>query len=119
MTEPPPNIVYASAVSRETVHIILTLAVLNDLEVKAAEIMSTYITVSVNKNIWTVLGPEFGEDAGKVALIGRTLYGLNSAGAAFRNHLADCMKHMGHTPCLSKSEYWMKPMVGPDDGFEY
>jgi hypothetical protein len=46
------------------------------------------------------LGPEFGSDAGKKAFIVRALYGLKSAGASFRNHLADCMQHMGFTPCL-------------------
>ena len=46
-----------------------------------------------------VLGPEFGPDAGKSAVVFRYLYGLNSAGASFWNHLADCMKHMEYIPC--------------------
>jgi hypothetical protein len=29
------------------------------------------------------------------------LYGLKSAGAAFRNHLAECMRHSGWEPCLA------------------
>jgi hypothetical protein len=42
-----------------------------------------------------VLGPEFVDDAGNRALIVRALYGLNSADADLRNHLAECMKHFG------------------------
>ena len=35
------------------------------------------------------VGPEFGDEAGRTAIIVRSLYGLKSAGASFRNHLAD------------------------------
>ena len=41
-----------------------------------------------------VTGPEFGAYAGKKASIFRELYVLKSSGAAFRNHLADCMRHI-------------------------
>ena len=46
------------------------------------------------------LGPEFGSDAGNKAFIVRALCGLKSAGVLFCIHLADCMQHMGFTPCL-------------------
>ncbi len=48
-----------------------------------------------------ILGPEFGLDVGNKAFIVSALYGLKSAGVLFRIHLADCMKHMGFTPCLA------------------
>jgi hypothetical protein len=73
------------------VHIALTLAALNDLEVKMADIENAYLTAPVLEKIWCVLGPEFGANAGKQAIIVRSLYGLKSSGASFRNHLADCM----------------------------
>ena len=95
MTEAPKTLTYASVVSRESVRIALTLAALNDLEVKSADIKNAYLTAPVTEKIWTILGPEFGEDAGKKAIIVRALYGLKSAGAAFRNHLADCMDTLG------------------------
>ena len=83
---------YASVVSsRESVRIALTLAALNDLEVKTADIENAYLTAPIGEEIWCTLDPEFGEDAGKRAIIVRALYGLKSAGASFRNHLADCM----------------------------
>jgi hypothetical protein len=43
-TETPASITYASVVSREFVRIALTLAVLNDLEVKTADIKNSYLT---------------------------------------------------------------------------
>jgi hypothetical protein len=66
-----------------------------------------------------VLGPEFGNDAGKRALIVRVMYGLKSSGAAFRNHLAECMKHLGWHPCRSDRDLWMKAETRPDEGVLY
>ena len=118
MTDAPPTITYASVISRESVRIALLLAALNDLEVKAADIMNAYITAPVEEKIWTILGPEFGVDQGKKAIIVREIYGLKSSGTSFRNHLADCMRHMGYTPCLADPDLWMKPEIR-EDGFEY
>jgi hypothetical protein len=98
-TDTPHAMTYASVVSRESVRIALTLATLNDLDVKMANIENAYLTAPITENVWTVLGPEFGDDAGKCALIMRSLYGMKSADAAFRNHLAECMKDLGWSPC--------------------
>jgi hypothetical protein len=51
-------------------------------------IVDAYRTVPITEKVWTVLDPEFGDDAGKHALIVRALYGLKSADAEFRNHPA-------------------------------
>ena len=91
MTEAPAIMTYASVVSRDTVRIALTIAALNDLEVKTSDIQNAYLTTPCEERIWTKLGPEFGEDAGKTALHVRALYGLKSAGASFGRHLADCV----------------------------
>ena len=118
-TKPPETITYASVVSRETFRIALMLEALNGLEVKVADIHNSYITAPVTEKIWTVLGKGFGQDDGKREIIGRAIYGLKSAGAAFRNHLADCMKHLGYTPCCADPYIWLKPMVRPSDVFKY
>ena len=99
--------------------IALTLAGLNNLQVKVSDIENAYITAPCTEKIWTVLGPEFGSDAGKTAIVVRALYGLKSAGASFCNHLADCMKHLGFAPCLADPDLWMRAEVRPCDGFEY
>ena len=69
MTEAPASVTYVSVVSKETVRIVLTLAALNDLEVKVGDILNAYITAPCSKNIWTELDPEFGEDAGKRVIV--------------------------------------------------
>jgi hypothetical protein len=110
---------YASVVSRESVRIALTLAALNDLDVKMADIKNAYLTAPITEKVWTVLGPEFGDDDVKRALIVRAMYGLKSAGASFRNHLAECMKHLGWHPCRADRDLWMKAKTHPDDGVLY
>ncbi len=83
LTQAPATITYASVVSRETVRLALTFASLNDLEVKVGNVLNAYITAPVMEEVWTILGPEFGHDSGKSAVIVHALYGLKSAGSAF------------------------------------
>jgi hypothetical protein len=66
-----------------------------------------------------VLGPKFGSDAGKTAIIVRALYGLKSVGAAFCAHLASFMRQMGYTSCKADPDLWFKAMTRPDDNFKY
>jgi hypothetical protein len=72
----PHAMPYASVVSRESVRIAPTLADLNDLKVKIADTENAYLTAPLTEKVLTVLVPEFGDDAGKRALIVRALYGL-------------------------------------------
>ena len=58
------------------------------------DVQKTSLTVPCSESIHMTLGPEFGEDQGKTAVTVHALYGLTSAGASFRNHLADCMCHV-------------------------
>ena len=114
-TETPASITYASVVSRESVRIALTIAALNDLEVIAADIKNAYLSSPCEEKIWTVLGPEFGPElSGKRAKIVRSLYGLRSAGAAYRHHLATCMQHLGYKSCLADPDVWLRPNSKPD-----
>jgi hypothetical protein len=119
MTEAPSTLTYASVVSRESVRIALTLAALNDLEVKTADIANAFLQAPVTEKIWIICGSEFGPNAGKKAVMIRSLYGLCSAGASFRNHLADCMRQLGYQSCLADQDLWFRPETRPDDGFEY
>jgi hypothetical protein len=118
-TYTPHAVTYASVVSKESVRIALTLAALNDLDVKMADIENAHLTAPITEKIWTVLGPEFGDDAGKSVLIFRSLYGLTPAGAAFRNHFAECMKHLGWHPCRADRDPWIKAQTRPGGGVSY
>jgi hypothetical protein len=56
--------IYTSVVSQELVRIYLKLAALNDLGFKMGDIENAYLTAPLTEKVWTVLGPEFGDEAG-------------------------------------------------------
>ena len=119
MKETPADMTYASVISRESVRLALMLAALNALEVRCGNVMNAYIIDPITEKFWTILGPEFGADAGKKAIIVRVLYGLKYASADFRAHLCICMRGLDYLPCLDDPNLWYKADVRPDDGFEY
>ena len=105
VTDPPATIIYVSVVSRQTVRISFALADLNDFPLKVVSIQNYYITAPVTKKIWTVLGPEFGEDSGRKSIVVRSLYGLNSSGTVFWINLSDCMPIIKMKDCLRSPLY--------------
>ena len=70
--------------SRESFRIAFTLAALNDIEIRAADIGNAYLNVKFLENIWTVVGADFGSEKGEVLLLVCALYGIKSYGAAWR-----------------------------------
>ena len=63
------------------------------------------------------MGPEFGPDHGKKAVVVRTLYGLKCIGASFNRHLAYGMRTLGYKMCKADPDLWYKPVVMLDDSF--
>jgi hypothetical protein len=119
LVDTPEEMRYSTVVTRETVRIALTMAALHDLEVKSSDIQNAYLTAPCAEKIWTTLGPEFGPDAGKKAIVVRNLYGLNSGSQAFSRHISSCMRHMGYKPCQADPDLWMKEDIHPKDGEKY
>ncbi len=119
MTGAPTIMTYASVVSREIIRIALTPAALNDLEVKAADILNAYISAPIKEKVWCALGPEFCPDSGKSAIIVRPLYGLKSTSAALHAHLADCIWHLSYTSCPADQDLWYKEVKQPVTGVLY
>jgi hypothetical protein len=119
MTGTPTIMTYASVVSCETICIALKIAALNDLKVKAANILNAYISAPFKEKVWYALGPEFGSNAGKSAITIGALYGLKSAGAAFHAPLVDCMQHLSYTSCPADPDLWFKEVKLPETGVSY
>ena len=118
-TSDPEGSKYAGVVSRESVRIALTYAALMGLSVFAADIQNAYLQAPTSEKFWCVCGPEFGsEEQGRTAIVVRALYGTKSSGRDFRNHLRDCMDHMGYTSCLGDPDVWMREAV-MDNGTPY
>jgi hypothetical protein len=118
VTDVPSTLTYASVVSRDSVRIALTIAALNDLKVMACDIQNAYLTADCREKIYTRAGPEFGSEAGTIFLVKKALYGLKSAGAAFRALLAEKLNDMGYVPTKADPDVWLRPAVKAD-GFQY
>ena len=120
VTTTPETSTYAGVVSRESVRIAFLIAALNDLDILAADIQNAYLTAPPTENYYTKCGPEFGSQfEGRYARIVRALYGLKSSGAAFRNHLRDCMSHLKYTSCSADPDVWLRPAVNNDGSTYY
>ena len=100
---------YSGVVSRESVRIAFIYAALNELDIMAADIGNAYLQAPTSGKYYTKLGPEFGPDyEGRIAYIVRAAYGLKEAGADFRNHLRDCMCHLGYEPSNADNDVWTR-----------
>ena len=117
-TETPASLTYSSVVSCDTVHIALTIAALNDLQVMSCDIQNAYLIATCHEKIWTYAGPQFGSEKGSIMLILKALYGLKSSGAGFRAHLANTLHDNGFILSNSDPDMWQHPPVKPD-GQEY
>ena len=108
-TPNPVTSTYAGVVSMESVRIAFTYAVLNGLDVWAADVQNAFLQDPCSEKYYTVCGPEFGSEfIGNLAITVRAAYGFKSAGAAFRNHLRDCMEHLGYESCKADPDVWMR-----------
>ena len=117
-TSTPSSLTYSSVVSRDSVRLAFLIAALNDLQILACDIQNAYLTAPCREKVFTIAGPEFGSDCGKLFIITRALYGLKSSGAAFRSFLADHLHDIGYRSCLEDPDVLMRPEMKPD-GFKY
>ena len=86
----PVGSTYDGVVSRDSVHIALTYAALNYIDVIASDIQNAYLQAPLSQKHYVICEAEFGLDnVGKVSLIRRDLYGGKYAGRDFRNHLRE------------------------------
>jgi hypothetical protein len=111
LTDPPTSITYSSVMSRDSVRIMFLLAALNDLNVLAADIGNAYLTAPNRERVYAIAGKEFGSCAGERVVIVRALYGLKSAGAAWRAHLASSLISIGYKSCLADPDVWYREAV--------
>ena len=108
---------FSSVVSRDSVRLVLMLASLNDLDVLSADIGNAYLNAPNREKVHTICTPAlFGpENTGRVAIITRALYGLKSAGAAWRYHFAHFIEdELQYNNSIADPDVWRKPMLKVD-----
>ena len=117
-TDTLSSLTYFSVVSRDSVRLVFLIAALHDLQILACGIQNAYLTAPCRKKIFTIAGPEFGSDYGKIFIVTRALYQLKSSGAAFRSFLANHLHDIGYRSCKADPNAWIHPAMKPD-GFKY
>jgi hypothetical protein len=117
----PSYATFSSVVSRDSVRIIMMLAALNDLKVKSTDIGNAYLNAPNKERVHVKCGRElFGpESEGKIAVIVRALYGLKSAGNAWRHYFAAYIRdELKFEPTTADPDVYRKPLV-KTDGTKY
>ena len=97
---------YAGVVSRELVRIALLYAAVNGLDVYCGDIKSAYLSALTSKKHYIILGPEFGDDEGKYAVITRALYGGKHAGRDYWMFVRENMINLGFESCKADPDVW-------------
>ena len=75
MTEAPSSITYSSVVSRDSVRIAFTMAMLLDVDILSADVGNAYLNAPCREKIWVEAGMEFGTEwEGQVLIISWALF---------------------------------------------
>eukprot|EP00957_Ditylum_brightwellii_P159525 12143216-Ditylum_brightwellii.AAC.1 len=118
MADPPANITYSAVVSQESVRIAFLLAVLNDLEIKAADIGNAYLNAKWSERILIKAGIEFRFDKGCMMIVKCAWYGLKLSGTAWYAMLSQTMMDMGYQWCKADFDVWLR-LQSKSNGKEY
>ena len=109
------TITYSSVVSRDSVRIAFLYAALNELDVMSADIGNAYLNAPCREKVWTKAGPEFGEDEGTIYIVKRALYGLKSAGSAWRAFFANVLiQQLQFKPTRADPDVYIRKNTRPN-----
>ena len=84
------------------------LAVLNDLQVHAADVGNAYLEAEKKEKVYIIGGPGFGELEGHTLIIHKALYGLRSSGLRWHDRFANTLRDMGFVPSKADTDIWMR-----------
>ena len=88
MTPEPEESVYSSVATLHSLIIVVFLAELNGLNLMQGDIGNAYLKSYTQEKVYFIVGPEFGQDAGRTFIIDKALYRLCSSGLCFHERLS-------------------------------
>ena len=118
-TEAPSAITDLSVVLRESVRLHFLIAALNGLDIMSCDLENAYLNTTNREKIWFEGGIECGEDKGKVLVVVKALYGLKSAGSAWREALAEALLQISFKSTRADPDVWIRASVRLDGGKYY
>ena len=95
------------------------IAALNCLDITSCDLENAYLNAMNREKIWFEGGIEYGEDKGKVLVVVQALYGLKSAGLAWRAVLAEALVQLGFKSTRADPDVWIQYSVHIDGGEYY
>ena len=107
----PPESIFSTVVSRDSVRLFFLVCALNDLDVLSCDVQGAYLTAPPSEKRWTRAGKEFGENEGRPALVVRALYGMRSSSKAFRDHMTRTLIDAGFTSSLADGDVFFRAAV--------
>ena len=100
--------------SRDFVHSFFWLTALNDVDVLACDVQNACVNVETKEKVWFRGGLELCPDKGKVVVIVRALYSLESSSVRRREYMARMLRVAGFESCKADPDLWLRPAVEPD-----
>ena len=84
---------YVSVFSRDSVRLAIIIAALNIIYILAGDTQNAYLNAPTKEKVFFNAGDEWKYDQGKVIIIVRSLYGLNSSALIWSNHLYEILSY--------------------------
>ena len=115
-TVTPIDSVYSGVVSLRGFRMCLFLADLNNLEAYTTDIGNAYLEAYTKEKIVIRAGDEFGDQAGHLLIVSKSLYGLFSSSLRFNELLAKCLSDIGFHRSKCEANIWIRDK---GDHYEY
>jgi len=87
-TVTPREDIFSGVVGMETVCVGFLLATMNGLDICTTDIGNAFLYGHTKEKVYIIVGKEFGALSGEPLIIDKGLYGLQSSGAHFHEHLS-------------------------------
>ena len=78
------------------------------MPIYSTDIGNAYLEAKTQEKVYIVAGHEFGPLEGHILVINKALYGLQSSGLRWHEHLADSLREMGFHNTKAKNDVWMR-----------
>ncbi|MEM7375758.1 MAG: reverse transcriptase domain-containing protein, partial [Bacteroidota bacterium] len=111
-TSPPKEDTYSGVLGIGAVHLAFQLALLNGLQVCAADVGTAFLYGKTREKVYIVAGKEFGNLQGQKLIIDKGLYGLRSSAARFHEHLAARIRKLGFKPSKADADLYIREVKG-------
>ena len=116
LTPEPDEAVYSSVASLRSLHAIIFISELNQLELWQGEVSNAYLESHTQETVYFISGPEFGPLQGHTMKIIKALYGLRSSGLRFHEHFSSVLQNFGFIRSFADPDVWMRDA---GDCYEY